>query len=158
MALGALLFVAAGPAHFERGKEIPVHSAQVGPPGATLSTGHGGTPVDDITVAIPAGAFASETTVTLSYNTGTLALNRGESSGVFLGVAVAGIKTFQQPVTVCVHSDAQHHPNTVVVGYAIDTKDRLQAIDIAAQNRQAGTVTFSTFVPLLLTWVYAPVR
>ena len=157
-ALSGVVLAMSAPAHFERGQEIQVTAAQVGPKGATLSTGNHGTPVDGITVEIPAGALEQETTVTLSYNTGTLAVNSGECSGVFLRVAADRVSTFRKLVTIRVRYDAQQRPNVVVVGYAIDAKDRLRSVNTESQDRPAGTVTFSTFVPLLLTWVYAPVR
>lgn len=157
-ALSGVVLAMSAPAHFERGQEIPVATAQVGPKGATLSTGNHGTPVDGITVEIPAGALEQETTVTLAYNTGTLSLPSGEGSGVFLRLAVDRVNTFQQLVTIRVRYDAKRHADAVVVGYAIDAKDRLCSVNTESQDRPAGTVTFSTFVPLLLTWVYAPVR
>jgi len=156
-ALTGLVSAMSAPAHFERGKEVPVTTAQVGVKGATLSTGNAGTPVDGITVEIPAGAFDRETTVTLSYNTGTLSVPSGECSGVFLGFAAGQVNTFRQLVSIRVRYDPQHHPGAVVVGYCIDSKDRLRAVNTDAQDNKAGTVTFSTYVPLLLTWVYATV-
>lgn len=147
----------ANPAHFERGKEILVTTAQVGSTGATLNTGATGTPVDGIAITIPPDALERETTVSLSYNTGTLSLNSGEGSGVFLRIAVEHVREFRQPVKIHVQYAAQRHRDSVVVGYAIDVKGRLHAVDIEAQDRQAGTAAFSTYVPLLLTWVYVPV-
>ena len=146
------------PAHFERGKEIPVITAHVGPKGATLSTGNTGTPVDSITVEIPAGALERETTVTLSYNTGTLSLPSGEGSGVFFGLTAERVNAFHQLVSIRVRYDAQRHADAVVVGYSIDDQDRLRAVNTESQDSKAGTVTFSTYLPLLVTWVYAPVR
>ena len=157
IALAAVPLAAAGPAHFEHGQDVPVATAHVRPQGATLNTGTTGTPVDGITVEIPADAVEQETTVTLAYNTGTLSLPRGEGSGVFLRLTAAGIGEFRQPVSIHVRYDAQRHRNAVVVGYAIDAKGRLRAVDTEALDSPAGTVTFSTFVPLLLTWVYSPV-
>ena len=157
IALVAVPLAVASPAHFERGQDIPVTTTQVRPQGASLSTGTTGTPVDGITVAIPADALERETAVTLAYNTGTLSLPRGEGSGVFLQLT-AGVHEFRQPVTIRIRYDVQRHPDVVVVGYAIDAKGRLRAIDTEAQDNKVGTVTFSTYVPLLLTWVYAPVR
>ena len=156
--LAGAALAAAEPAHFERGQDVPVTTVQVRPQGATLSTGTTGTPVDGITVEIPADALERETAVTLAYNTGTLSLPRGEGSGVFLRLTAEGIGEFRQPVTIRIRCDLQRHPDVVVVGYAIDAKGRLRAVDTESQDNQAGTVTFSTFVPLLLTWVYAPVR
>jgi hypothetical protein len=46
--------------------------------------------------------------------------------------------------------------NAVAGGYAIDAKGRLRAVNSVAQGGQAGTASFSTYVPLLFTWVYAP--
>ena len=158
IALAAVPLAVASPAHFEHGQDVPVTSAPVRPQGATLSTGTIGTPVDGITVAIPADALERETAVTLAYNTGTLSLPRGEGSGVFLQLTAVGVHEFRQPVTIRIRYDVQRHPDVVVVGYAIDAKGRLRAIDTEAQDNKVGTVTFSTFVPLLLTWVYAPVR
>jgi hypothetical protein len=147
--------LAASNAHFERGKDVTVVSARVGPQGATLSTGNTGTPVDRITVEIPAGALTQELTVTLSYNTGTLSLPSGESSGVFLGLSAERVNEFQQPVTIRIRYDAKRHQNAVAVGYAIDAKGRLRAVNPGPQDNKAGTASFSTFVPLLFTWVYA---
>ena len=130
----------------------------VGPRGETLRIGNLGTPVDGITVEIPAGALEQVATVTLSYNTGTLSLPSGESSGVFLGVAVDRVKTFQQLVTIRVPYNVQRHAGAVIVGYSIDDKDRLRAVNTESQDNKTGTVTFSTFVSLLLTWVYASVQ
>ena len=149
-------FAATNPAHFERGKDVTVTSARVGPQGATLTTGNTGAPVDGIIVEIPSGALTRELVVTLSYNTGTLSLRSGESSGVFLGLSAEQLNEFQQPVTIRIRYDAKRHQNTVAVGYAIDDKGRLRAVNSVAQDGQAGTASFTTFVPLLFTWVYAP--
>lgn len=145
------------PAHFDRGKDIAVTTVPVGPQGATLRTGQTGTPIDGITVEIPAGALDRDTTVTLAYNTGTLTLPSGNGSGVLLRLTAERVQTFQQLVTIRVRYDIQQHANSVVVGYAIDDKDRLRAVNTESQDSQAGTVAFSTYVPLLLTWAYAPV-
>lgn len=45
-----------------------------------------------------------------------------------------------------------------MVDYAIDDQNRLCAIDTETRDNQAGPLTFSTYIPLLLTWVFAPVR
>ena len=156
VALSGYVMAMSPPAHFERGRDIPVLTAQVGPQGATLKLGNTGTPVDGISVEIPAGALERDTTVTLSYNTGTLSLPSGEGCGVFLGLATERVNTFRQWVTIRVHYDAQRYAKTVVVGYCIDDKDRLRAVNTEAQDSRAGTVAFSTYVPLLLTWAYAP--
>jgi hypothetical protein len=155
VALAAAL-AASNPAHFDRGKDVTVISVRVGSQGATLTTGNTGRPIDGITVEIPAGALTQELTVTLSYNTGTLSLRSGESSGVFLNLSAEQLNEFQQPVAIRIRYDARRHQNTVAVGYAIDDKGRLRAVNSVAQDGQAGTASFTTFVPLLFTWVYAP--
>ena len=125
------------PAHFERGQDRPVTTAPVGPQGATLRTGRTGTPIDDITVEIPAGALDRDTTVTLSYNTGTLTLPSGNGSGVLLKLTAQQVQTFQQLVTIRVHYDAQLHAKVAVVGYAIDDQDRLRAVNTESQIGRA---------------------
>jgi hypothetical protein len=155
VALAEVTLAASNPAHFERGKDVTVVSTRVGPQGATLNTGNTGTPVDGITVEIPAGALTQELNVTLSYNTGTLSLPSGESSGVFLGLSAEQLNEFQQPVTIRIRYDAKRHQNVVLVGYAIDAEGRLRAVNQESQDNKAGLASFSTYVPLLFTWVYA---
>ena len=96
--------------------------------------------------------------MTLSYNTGTLSLPSGEGSGVFFGLTAERVNAFHQLVSIRVRYDAQRHADAVVVGYSIDDQDRLRAVNTESQDSKAGTVTFSTYLPLLVTWVYAPVR
>jgi hypothetical protein len=141
-------------ASFERGKDIEVVSQRVGPRGATLDAGQRGTPIDGLVVEIPPGALKREIPVKLSYNTGKLTLPFGRSSGVFLGLSADDIKEFDQAVTIRIRYNATTNQSLVVVGYAIDSKGRLRAVNAGSQDGKAGTASFSTYVPMLFTWVY----
>lgn len=144
-------------AQFTPGTDVTVVSAQVGPKGVVLKAGQTGTPIDGLSVEIPAGALTNEVRVTLGYNTGKLMLpsGAGTASGVFLKLAAEGIEEFQQLVNIKVQYDPARHKPLVVVGYAIDAKGRLRALNQGPQDTKAGTATFSTFLPILFTWVYA---
>jgi hypothetical protein len=130
---------------------------RVGPQGAVLRTGKTGTPVDNISVEIPAGALTKETTITLSYNTGKLSLPRGDGSGAFLRISAGTVAEFDEPIKIQVSYDPVRWKGRVLVGYAIDEKGRLASVDSGAIDSKAGTASFTTLVPLLFTWVYAPV-
>ena len=74
--------------------DVRVVSLRVGPKGSVLHTGQTGTPVDGLSVEIPAGALTNEITINLDYNTGTLSLpsGAGSASGVFLKFSAEGVK------------------------------------------------------------------
>ncbi len=146
---------ASGPARFQPGKEVVLSSTRVGPAGATLRTGTNGTPVDGITIEIPARALTREATITLSYDTGKLTLPRGDASGVFLRIAAGKLAEFQEPLKINISYDPARWKGRVAVGYAIDEKGQLSAVDLGAQDHKAGTASFFTLVPLHFTWVYA---
>jgi hypothetical protein len=141
-------------AAFERGKDVEVVSLRVGPQGATLNAGQSGSPIDGLVVEIPPGALKREITVKLLYNTGKLSLPKGQGSGIFLGLSADEVREFEKPVTIRIRYDASRHQCLVVVGYAIDNKGRLRAVNSGAQDVKAGTASFSTLIPLLFTWVY----
>ena len=144
-------------AQFTVGMDVRVVSLRVGPKGSVLHTGQTGTPVDGLSVEIPAGALTNEITINLDYNTGTLSLpsGAGSASGVFLKFSAEGVKSFPQLVNLHIRFNPARHKSTVVVGYAIDAKGRLRVLNQGPQDVKAGTATFSTLVPLLFTWIYA---
>jgi len=146
----------AGPASFVSSKEVVVASARVGPQGAMLETGKGGTPVDGIRVEIPAGALKRETTVTLSYNTGKLSLPKGEGSSAFLRIDAEKVTDFSAALVIHVSYDPKLGKDRMLVGYAIDARGRLAPIDSGPLDRNLGKASFLTMTPLLFTWVYAP--
>ena len=151
-----VLHAAPQPALFTHGKDVRVTSTCIGPEGGVLHTGKSGTPVDGITIKVPAGALKKKTCLTLSHNTGKLSLPRGTGSGVFLRMAAEEVLEFEKPLEIQVSFNPAQAKGHVLVGYAIDDKGRLAPVDSGPQNRAAGTATFLTLVPLLFTWVYAP--
>jgi len=146
------------PAHFEPGKSIEVACAVVGPSGATLRIDSSGTPVDGITVEIPAGALARDVTVKLSYDTGTLTLTKGQASGVYLRVSAESVKEFREPIRINIRFDPVRWKGYAVAGYGVDAQGRLEAVDAGPKDYDKGVASFTTLVPLLFTWVYAETR
>lgn len=149
---------APNPAHFKPGADVSVVSTQVGPKGAVLQAGKSGTPIDGISVEIPPGALPKDTAVTLGYNTGKLTVPSGDASGVFVRLTAGTLLEFQEPIKIHFSYDAARWKGRVLVGYAIDDKGQLSPVDSGAKDGKAGEATFITMVPLLFTWVYAPVR
>jgi hypothetical protein len=148
---------ASKPPRFISGTESTVVSSQVGPKGAVLEAGKTGTPIDGISIEIPAGALTKEVTISLGYNTGKLVLPHGESSGIFFRISAGSLKEFNEPVTIHLSYDPLRHKGRVLVGYAIDEKGQLASVDSGTKDSKAGRADFITMVPLLFTWVYASV-
>lgn len=141
------------PAQFEFGKEVIVQSTVVNHSGGTYKIENSDTPINGITVEIPEGALDKEVNIIMGYNDGQLNLRAGKGSGVIFILRTEPGITFLKPIKIMVPYQVSINP-LGVAGYAIDENGRLHLLDTGGISEADGTVSFYTFKPLLLTWVY----
>lgn len=141
------------PAVFERRHTTMTDTFDVGSAGATLRVADRGTPTDGVVVEIPPRSIDEPTRVEIGYSTGALSVQAGTPSGVVLVVTTTPEVTFQNYVTIRV-SFPPNPSHQSLVGYAIDAEGRLRPIDLIDLDMQQGRVSFLTFRPLSLTWIY----
>jgi len=138
---------------FERKSTTFTDTFDVGPAGGAFRVPVRGVPNDSMNVRIPANAVEKPISVSLGYSTGSLKLNAGIPSGIVLVLKTTPVVTFSREVTIGVFFP----PNTKhkgVVGYEIDPQGRLRPLDLIDLDMKDGRVSFLTFKPLTLTWVY----
>lgn len=133
------------------GTDVTVTSKVIATTGGTIVAGNNGTPIDGVQVQFPAGALASETNVSLGYNTGSLTPNEGTYGGVALTLDTGSAKQFDQPVSITVpFTDATKVP----VPYYVDAAGKLHPMQLIKIDRTAKTFTFQTFHASWFTWIF----
>lgn len=150
---GGLMGQRLKPAQFEFGQDLIVHSFKVGANGGNYTVENSGTPIDGITIQFPPGAVEKEITISIGYNDGKLELPAGKGSGVYFFFKMEPGLKLQEPVKIFIPFDKSVKALTIT-GYAIDKKGRLHLVDTGGTDEAAGTVSFFTFKPIILTWVY----
>jgi hypothetical protein len=152
-ATGDLMATTLQPAHYKQGKTVFVTSVKVDGKGGVIEIRNTGTPIDNTTIDIPQGTFEQEVTLSVGYDNGTLQLRSGRGSGIVMILTITPEHTLQKPLTVTVVFDPVLKPETIV-GYQIDNKGFLHALDIKSIDKVKGAVSFCTFQALMFTWVY----
>jgi hypothetical protein len=140
-------------AQFEFGQDVIVQSITANTHGGTFKIEKSAAPIEGIIIEIPEGALDKEEKISLGYNDGHLELRAGKSSGVVFIFRTDPETSFLKPVKIVIPYQKNLDP-LGVTGYAIDEKGHLHLVDTAGMDKTAGTVSFYTFKPLLLTWVY----
>jgi hypothetical protein len=141
------------PSLYERGHTVFVKILKVNNNGGLIRINDTGTPVDGTTIDIPKGALEREVTLAVGYDVGELHLNSGKWSGIVIILSTTPEIDFKKLVRIKVRFDRNVYFKTIV-GYEIDNRGGLHSIDTGNINRNAGTVLFHTFKPLMFTWVY----
>ncbi|HAX90979.1 MAG TPA: hypothetical protein DCY07_02060 [Rhodospirillaceae bacterium] len=142
-----------GAAEYAFGSTQSVLQKDIGAKGAALAVQQSGTPLDGLVLDVPAGAFPRDGKITIGYNNGTLKLNTGTPSGQVAVIDFGGVQALEKPVTIRV-SYAKTEQVSGVVGYAIDDRGRLEPVTLSRIDPDLNVAEFSTFVPLVFTWVY----
>lgn len=140
------------PARFALGKTIWIKTFKVNERGITLQITDSGSPLDGLTLTIPPGALHGEVTFSLGYNTGKLRDYSGQPSGVALVLSAETPIQFDEHITIAVPYPTKMKP-LEIVGYEIDEQGQLNSID-TEMDRKNNLVSFYTFKPLMLTWIY----
>jgi hypothetical protein len=151
--IGGIMGQKIKPAQFEFGKDVIVQSIIVNRPGGTYKIEDSDIPITGITVEIPEGALNREVKIILGYNDGQLNLRAGKNSGIVFILRTEPGVSFLKPIKIVVPYQVSINP-LGVAGYAIDENGRLHLLDTGGMNEADGTVSFYTFKPILLTWVY----
>ena len=141
------------PATFERKDTTFTDTFDVGPTGATFRVPSRGTPTDGVSVQISANSVEQLVKVSIGYSTGSVTLKAGTPSGTVLVLKTTPGVTFRNYVTIGVSFPPNPKYKTLV-GYAIDQEGRLRPVDLIDLDMKQGRVSFLTFQPLMLTWVY----
>ena len=142
-------------ATFFPGTDTIVTSKSIDAYGGVITIQNTGTPIDGVTVSVPAGALNKTTTFSVGYNTGALSLVSGTPSGVILILDGGGVTTFANPITITAPFNGD---NTVIpVPYYIDASGKLHLAQLVNVDRTAKTISFQTFHASWYTWVIANV-
>jgi hypothetical protein len=142
------------PAHYVYGNTVILHEFDVGSDGGTFVVEKTNTVLDGTVVEVPPGSLKKRIVISLGYDDGRLDLKAGKGSGIVLVLSASGgVTSFDKAVKITVNFDASIKPITII-GYAIDRTGALRPIDTITSLKSRGIVSFYTFKPLTLTWVY----
>ena len=140
-------------AHFSFGSTKIIKTFLADSTGGSFEIDNLNTPIDGTIITVPPGALKNKTSIAIGYNDGILKLLSGKSSGVIIILKSEHKISFDKPLMITVRFDPSINRGHII-GYEIDEKGFLHSVDTGAINKTLGTVSFYTFKPIILTWVY----
>jgi hypothetical protein len=139
----------ASPAAYEPGSQTIVAQATIDAAGGTLS-GPAGTPVEGITVTVPAGALSESTTLGLGYDDGSFTNVSAEEQNVVMVLTSSGAHEFDQPLTI---SFPFTDSTLIPVAFYIDDSGGLEVVNTLPVDWTAGQGSFMTWHASDYTWL-----
>jgi len=141
------------PARFEYGESRTLKVTEVDELGATLHLYSVGDTGANVEINVPPLAVSKPVTLTVSYDDGALIGAAGAAAGGALAIACDDLRDFAEPIELRVRYPDDLKPKAVA-GYSIDEQGSLQVLDLVAHDKEASSVSFSTFRPVTFTWTY----
>ena len=145
---------AAVPVRFQPTIEKHLLSQKIGVGGGVLKCPEFAGLLAGCEVIFPPKALEREVEVILTSVSGKLPLRDGTPSGAYLRLQVNGVTQFHEPVVIRISYETSTHQKQLLVGYAVDDVGELASVDLTKHHSPTGKAEFSTWVPLLFTWVY----
>ena len=139
--------------YFEYGNTTILKFFNIDINGGLFHVDNTNTQIDGAFINIPPGSVDIKAKIFIGIINGNLFLISGKKSGVSLVFGSDVITNFKNRVAITLNYDPKINPKWII-GYEIDEKGRLHVIDTAGIDRIGKTVSFITYKPLILTWVY----
>jgi hypothetical protein len=128
------------PAEVNLGNDVPL-ATQTFSPGGGFISGPSATPLEGYTLIVPAGAFDTDTEVTLGYNDGTIIPVAGELVGPIIELSTDYGQEFEDMLKITVPHDGG--PDDIAIPFYVTPDGRLEYCEIVSHG--TGFVTFGTY-------------
>jgi hypothetical protein len=127
---------------FSGGRETILMTSKIDAKGGTLK-GPSGSPIEGISVKIPAGIFSAATALSMGYNDGKITnLAAGTPGEVALVLHSSGRSAFDKPLEITIPDPDPENP--VVLFYA-DGDNKIHPLTSIGTDAQANTATFDVW-------------
>lgn len=139
---------------YELGKKIYLLQQTIDPKGRTILIDGTGTELDGVRIVVPPGAVEREGTIDIGYDTGHIKRTKGAPSGIALCIESKDFNEYLHPLEITIPLTMSATEYRVVLGFMINKYQKLDSAMMTAIDEEKKTVTFITYVPIMMTWVY----